>query len=670
MDEKSYNIIRRKILNVSRQASLLFSMAGSMDSSDNFYTNVCDNLFDSNSYRKSPEEILKNIFGYESFRPLQKEIIENVLNKKDTLAVMPTGGGKSLCYQIPALIMDGITLVVSPLIALMQDQVSQLETLGIPAVYLNSTLEWEEYVETCTKITGGQIKLLYLSPEALNTQKIISLLTTEGVKINCITIDEAHCISSWGHDFRPDYLEIKNLRNYFPDAVFLALTATATKNVQQDIVSQLRMKNPAMLFSGFNRPNIFLNVKRKNHGLQQVCEFLNNHQGQSGIIYCFSRKSTDTLYEQLKELNYNVTNYHAGLSDEVRAKNQNDFITDKIQIIVSTLAFGMGINKPDVRFVIHYDMPKSLEQYYQEIGRAGRDGLDAEALLLFSPGDAHKIRFLFQDQEDSSNSERLLRGMLSFAESNECRRKTLLRYFGEEYTPNESPFLTQRCCDICSFGPVQASDVTIPAQKFMSCIARTHQHFGANYVIDVLLGSKSERISENDHDLISTYGIGKELKKSQWQELNRCLQNEGYVGKTEEYNMLFLTPKGYTALTTRQPFILPVHFDLEKEKSEKEFGKEKKYSIQKKPSLFIASDDLEGQRIVSELRKWRVNLAEEMNVPPYIIFGDKTMYDIASKKPHTMSRLLECYGIGENKAEKFGSDILDIVNETSQGWGY
>lgn len=639
MDEISYNILLEKVLEISSRNSLLFSRADIMESSM--------------KYRKSPEEVLKNIFGYDKFRPLQKEIIQNVLDGRDTLAVMPTGGGKSLCYQIPALIMEGMTVVVSPLIALMQDQVAQLEALGIPAVYINSSLSWEEYVDTCTRVSSGKIKLLYLSPEGLNTQKIISLLSSEAVKIDCITIDEAHCISEWGHDFRPDYLEIKNLRSQFPQTVFLALTATATRSVQQDIVKQLKMQDPALIVSDFNRPNIFLNVQRKQKGINQIMEFLQEHKGQSGIIYCFSRKNTDMVYQELKELKFNVTNYHAGLSDEERFRHQNDFIHDKVQIIVATLAFGMGINKPDVRFVIHYDMPKSVEQYYQEIGRAGRDGMEAEALLLYSPGDINKIRFLFQDSEDPVKAEKLLQGMISYVETNQCRRKSLLQYFGQTY--NGSPFSTimQNCCDFCSNGPLALKDFTTEAQKFMSCILRVREGFGAAYIIDILLGSKSERISENGHDLISTYGIGRELKKNEWQELNDCLQREGYIGRTKEYRTLYLTHKGRQALSARENILLPLDFGRKTISTS---------VTTQKASHFISGDDKEGQRIVSDLRKWRTSMAEELKVPPYIIFGDKTMYDIAVRKPHTLSRLLECHGIGESKAEKFGNAILEIIN--------
>ena len=487
----------------------------------------------------TPEIILKNVFGYDSFRLLQKEIITNVLSGKDTLAVMPTGGGKSLCYQIPALIFEGLTVVVSPLISLMQDQVASLSANGIQAVFLNSTVEWADYVDSMNKIRRGEIKLVYVSPEGLQSAKIRDLLHDERVTVSMITIDEAHCVSEWGHDFRPDYLEIASLRRQFPNAVFLALTATATKQVRADIVQNIGLQNPSILVSSFNRANISLAVLPKKNALSQVVDCIRRHWGESGIIYCFSRKQVDELTAQLENLGYSVLNYHAGLSDEERADHQTKFIRDEVQLMVATLAFGMGIDKPNVRFVVHYDMPKSLEQYYQEIGRAGRDGLESEAVFLYTAADIRKIRYFFDESADSENAEKLLQGMIGYATSHTCRRKTLLAYFGETYVsqPTEQPL----CCDICALGEVPRTNVTVPVQKLLSCIIRTESRYGASYVIDILLGSLQKRILTNHHNTLSTFGIGKELSKDQWFELVAALIDEEYLMGTSKNSHHFQT---------------------------------------------------------------------------------------------------------------------------------
>ncbi|WP_407426739.1 RecQ family ATP-dependent DNA helicase [Treponema sp.] len=507
---------------------------------------------------KKPEEVLKSVFGYESFRLLQKDIISNVLSGKDTLAIMPTGGGKSLCYQIPALIFEGLTVVVSPLISLMQDQVASLNAAGINAVFLNSTVEWEDYKDSMNSIRRGETKIVYVAPETLVTQKINDLLHDDRVTVSCITIDEAHCVSEWGHDFRPDYLEISSLRNQFKNAVFLALTATATRAVREDIIKTLRLKNPDVLVSSFDRPNIFLDVQQKSkNALEQVVECIRRHPDESGIIYCFSKRQVDELTEKLERLGYSVLNYHAGLTDEVRADHQKKFIRNQIQIMVATLAFGMGIDKPNVRFVIHYDMPKSLEQYYQEIGRAGRDGLASEALLLYSAGDIHKIRYFFDEANDKAHCETLLQGMLSYATGRTCRRKLLLSYFGENFKKKNSVKSDFHCCDLCETGPVPEIDMTIPCQKLMSCIIRTNSRFGAAYIIDVLLGSRSKRILENGHNMLSTWGIGRELDKNQWHELVNLLIEKKFITRYGDYNILLLTNDGLNALKNRDKIMLP-----------------------------------------------------------------------------------------------------------------
>lgn len=619
--------------------------------------------FDSQTFvGQQPEFVLKTVFGYDTFRPLQKEIIDNVLKRKDTLAIMPTGGGKSLCYQLPSLIFEGITIVVSPLISLMQDQVSGLETAGIPCVFINSSLTWEEYLEATNAIKENKVKIVYVSPEGLATSKIRELLSSPDLTISCITIDEAHCVSQWGHDFRPDYLEISTIRNYFPDAVMLALTATATENVRTDIAKNLRMKNPAIYISSFNRENIFLEVQPKRNGLQQVIACIKKHIGESGIIYCYSRRQVDELTQTLDNLGYSVKNYHAGLDDKTRSKNQELFIKDEVQIIVATIAFGMGIDKPNVRFVINYDLPKSIEEYYQEIGRAGRDGLPSTALLLYSAADITKIRYFFEEDSNPEQSERLLQGMVNFATTRNCRRKSLLAYFGEIYKPQEDFNTTQekfKCCDICEAGTIPLTDVTIPSQKIFCCIIRTNSRFGANYIVDVLLGSKSKRIIENKHNKLSTWGIGNEYSRDEWLELIDTLIFENYLRKVGEYNVLELTQAGKQVLYERTELKLPLRLSIIK-KFPKKSGSVGDRIIAEKPSV----NDTKAEIIITNLKSWRKRKADDLNVPPYVLFGDKTLLDIAAKKPKNKSELLNVYGIGKVKAEEFGSTILQIIADS------
>ena len=570
-----------------------------------------------------------------------------------------------MTYQIPALIFDGLTVVVSPLIALMHDQVSSLASNGIEAVFLNSSLEWEEYKSCVARVLSGKVKIVYVSPEGLATQKIQTLLHNENLHIKCFTIDEAHCISEWGHDFRPDYLAIASVRRQFPQAVCLALTATATKHVRDDIVNNLQMKNPDILLASFNRPNIFLEVRPKRDSYVQIVSFLKEHLEDSGIIYCFSRKQVDQLADLLSNDGFSVLPYHAGLDDSTREKNQTAFIRDKVQIMVATVAFGMGIDKPNVRFVIHYDLPKSLEQYYQEIGRAGRDGLPSTALLLYSSSDIHKIRYFFADSADVEKSEKLLQSMVDYASARHCRRQKLLAYFGEFYTPESSSAENKCCCDICSTGQIQETDVTIPVQKFLSCIYRLNQRFGTLYVIDVLLGSRQKRIMDNGHNMLSTWGIGTELSREDWFELASILTERNYIEKSMEYSILSVTAKGRELLATREKIFLPVVFTGRGAKKSEASAKKSKpeFALHKKGSAFeaISDTDAEGLRICNALKEWRKKTADKSNVPPYVIFGDKTLVEIALKKPQTSAELLEIYGLGDAKVRKFSSAILKII---------
>lgn len=655
--------------------------------------------------QKTPEQILKSVFGYDKFRPGQREIIQNILEGRDTLAVMPTGGGKSLCYQIPALIFDGITVVVSPLISLMQDQVGALLENGVSAAFLNSTLNLEEYKKTVRDIKSGQAKLLYLSPEALATERVKNILSEADVPVSCVTIDEAHCISEWGHDFRPDYMEIAAFRNRFKNAVCLALTATATKQVQADIVRNLKLKKPAVLVSSFNRSNIFLNVQPRTDGLGQIVDFLQEHKEQSGIIYCLSRKEVDSITQELQERGFSAMSYHAGLSDEERADHQNKFIKSQVDVIVATVAFGMGINKPDVRFVIHYALPKSIEEYYQEIGRAGRDGLASEALLLYSAGDIHRIRFFFKDKSDdeSFKAEKLLQAMIDYAQCRTCRRKFLLNYFGEEYnseyTENDckskmpptdgrdqngsqdqdvrdekalqdqdaaargADSLQDKnaapCCDICESGGLPLKDVTVPAQKFLSCVYRVDQRFGAAHIIDILLGSRNEKIKKFNHNFLSTWGIGTELSKQAWFELCDAMQNAGLIERVGEWNIVKVTSLGRELLQNRDKIELPVRIEFGAQKKAELALPKKKAVLHKKAEL---KDDAATLALFDRLKAWRKKFAEEENVPPYFIFNDKTLIEIANQKPSDARGLLSISGIGELKAKKFGGDILRIID--------
>ena len=645
--------------------------------------------------QKSPEQILKSVFGYDKFRPGQREIIQNILEGRDTLAVMPTGGGKSLCYQIPALIFDGITVVVSPLISLMQDQVGALLENGVSAAFLNSTLNLEEYKKTVRAIKDGKAKLLYLSPEALATERVQNILSEADIPVSCVTIDEAHCISEWGHDFRPDYMEIAAFRKRFKDAVCLALTATATKQVQADIVRNLKLKKPAVLVSSFNRANIFLNVQPRTDGLGQIVEFLQERKDQSGIIYCLSRKEVDSITQELQAHGVSAMAYHAGLSDAERADHQNKFIKSQVDVIVATVAFGMGINKPDVRFVIHYALPKSIEEYYQEIGRAGRDGLASEALLLYSAGDIHRIRFFFKDKSDdeSFKAEKLLQAMIDYAQCRTCRRKFLLNYFGEEYTPptdgrdpNGSQDQNARdkkalqgqdaaarggnslqdqnaapCCDICESGGLPLKDVTVPAQKFLSCVYRVDQRFGAAHIIDILLGSRNEKIKKFNHNFLSTWGIGTELSKQAWFELCDAMQNAGLIERVGEWNIVKVTSLGRELLQNRDKIELPVRIDFGAQKKAELALPKKKAVLHKKAEL---QDDAATQALFDRLKAWRKKFAEEENVPPYFIFNDKTLIEIANQKPSNARGLLSISGIGELKAQKFGGDIIRIISGT------
>ncbi|MBU0467751.1 MAG: DNA helicase RecQ [Candidatus Omnitrophica bacterium] len=586
-------------------------------------------------------QILKSTFGYDTFRPLQEKCILSVLDKKDTLLIMPTGGGKSLCYQIPALIFSGLTVVISPLISLMKDQVSQLKELGVESEVINSSLSNDEYNTNKMMVQSGQTKLLFVAPETLFKPDILEML--EQCKVDCITIDEAHCISEWGHDFRPDYRRIKDVRLLFPNAAFLAVTATATKRVRHDIISNLMLKEPVELTASFNRDNLFYEVIKKNRPTDQTLDFLEKFKGQSGIIYCFSRKQVDSLTADLNEYGFKALPYHAGLTSEVRTKNQELFIRDDVPIIVATIAFGMGINKPNVRFVIHYDLPKNIESYYQETGRAGRDGLQSQCLLFFNPGDIAKIRY-FIDQKTDMLQQRVaidhLNAMVDFAESRMCRRVPLITYFGEDYA-------VDNCgqCDNCVNIKEQTVDLTAEAIKFLQCISETEEMFGAVHLINVLRGSQSEKVLNYNHNECRIYGQGSVLSLRQWQNLVRQFIQQRVIDKEEKYGVLSLNKRSYEVLSGKLLFegYLPEP-DKVKSKS-KNISRITNYEN----SLF------------DELRKKRKELADAKGVPPYVIFSDKSLVEMCQQLPKNKKEFIQVFGVGEQKLKKYGDVFLEII---------
>jgi ATP-dependent DNA helicase RecQ len=587
----------------------------------------------------SPADVLKRTFGYDTFRPLQREVIENVLARRDTLAVMPTGGGKSLCYQIPSILLEGLTVVVSPLISLMKDQVEQLRAFGVPCVFINSSLAPQEYQENMEYVRRGQVKLLYVAPETLLTTRILSLL--DSVQVDCLTIDEAHCISEWGHDFRPEYRQLVEVRQRYPQAVCLALTATATSRVRQDIRNTLKFATTNEFIASFNRENLYVEVMPKRDAYAQTIDMLERYKDQSGIVYCFSRRQVDELSAHLALKGYSVRPYHAGLEDSDRRKNQEAFIRDDAQIIVATIAFGMGINKPNVRFVIHFDLPKSIESYYQEIGRAGRDGLPAHCLLLYSYSDVAKINY-FIDQK-SGNEKRVaiqhLDAIVRYAEDERiCRRKPLLTYFGETYSAE-----TCSNCDNCTSAPTPLTDITIYAQKFLSCVKRADEKFGAAHIVDILLGSKNEKVLRWEHDKLSTYGIGTELTKKQWMHIARQLLTMGYLKQEGEYHTLSLSARALEALKKRESILGVV------QEAERIRLKGKQTEVEYNHALFAV------------LRQKRKELADEAGVPPYVIFSDKTLVEMAAYYPQSMRSLLNISGVGQVKSRQYGDAFLEVI---------
>jgi ATP-dependent DNA helicase RecQ len=586
---------------------------------------------------------LKKSFGYDEFRPLQQEIIRDALEGRDVFVLMPTGGGKSLCFQLPALLRNGLTIVVSPLISLMKDQVDALQTSGIPATYLNSTLDRDESKARWRGLHRGEYRMLYVAPERLMLETFLERALNW--RIAQFAIDEAHCISEWGHDFRPEYRDLKKLREHFPDAPVMALTATATERVRADIVKQLKLREPRCYVASFNRPNLTYRVIPKSAPYEQLLALIRNRPTDSGIVYCASRKSTESLARNLNEDGISAKPYHAGLTSSERTKHQESFLRDDVRVVTATIAFGMGINKPNVRFVVHYDLPKNLESYYQETGRAGRDGLPSECVLLFSASDvAKQIHFIDEKSESEARIARAqLQQMVHYAETRECRRTTLLRYFGEEFA--------EPSCDGCDncLTPRETFDGTIPAQKFLSCVHRILTKsgfgFGLNHVVDVLRGADTEAIRQRGHNQLSTYGIGRDLKRESWQAIGRELLRLGLVECAPgRFATLSLTPGGLETLRTRTPVTLTKQVDIVEKVARSRIG-----AIECDESLF------------GQLRGLRRTLADERDVPAYVIFSDVTLREMARNYPTTSTEFRRIPGVGEQKLKDFAEPFLSEI---------
>jgi ATP-dependent DNA helicase RecQ len=600
--------------------------------------------------------LLTRHFGFQTFRPHQREIVESLLAGQDVLALLPTGGGKSLCYQLPALAQAGLTVVISPLIALMKDQVDNLAELGVRATFLNSSLSPDEGRSRWNNLYAGRYQILYLAPERLVMEDMLAAIADWNVGL--IAVDEAHCISEWGHDFRPEYRALAVLRDRFPRVPLVALTATATGRVRDDIVSLLRMREPRIHVASFNRPNLSYRIVPRVSPLKQILDIATLYRGQSGIVYCMTRKRTEQLASALKNAGVPATAYHAGLDSDERALRQDLFIKDEVQVVVATIAFGMGVHKPDVRFVVHHDLPKNIESYYQETGRAGRDGLSSECVLLYSSSDSVRLHRLFDtipDVQEQAVARKHLTKLVEFCESATCRRVQLLKYFGETYQNGDGEALDLcGACDNC-LTPRDLIDGTIEAQKLLSCIYRIHQksgfHVGLQHLVDVLLGADTEKVRKWDHQTLSTYGIGKEHSRAEWLHFGRELMRLGLVlQNTEQFNVLETTPDGREFLKARAQLEMRRPFAtgrLSREKREQ----------QKRMTGAITYDE----SLMARLREWRRTIATERRVPAYVIFHDSTLQAIASEKPTTKAELAHIAGVGERKLAQYGDDLLALI---------
>ncbi|MCG9721751.1 DNA helicase RecQ [Shewanella sp. Isolate7] len=588
-------------------------------------------------------DCLQTVFGYRTFRTGQREVIDTVCGGLDALVIMPTGGGKSLCYQLPALVLPGLTLVVSPLISLMKDQVDSLKQMGVAAAYLNSSQSREEALTIYRQLHKGELKLLYVSPERLLTDSFIERL--RNLPLSLFAIDEAHCISQWGHDFRPEYAALGRLKQLFPQVPMMALTATADKATRVDICQRLGIA-PFELLTSFDRPNIRYTVAEKLNVANQLRQFIQAQNGNSGIIYCSSRRRVDEVAERLRMQGYQADAYHAGKTQEERADIQERFLKDQLDIVVATVAFGMGINKSNVRFVVHYDIPKSVEAYYQETGRAGRDGLDAEAFMLFDPADIGRVRHLIEQQEPGPQQQveyHKLNTMAAFAEAQTCRRQVLLHYFDES--------ASEPCgnCDIC-LDPPKRYDGVKDAQKVLSCIFRLQQKFGVNHLIEVLRGSKAASVVDRGHDKLSTWGIGKDKSHEFWLSIIRQIIHLGFASQDiTRGSAIKLNPQARAVLKGEQPLQLA----------------EPRISITthvKRRSTSRAPINYD-RKLFARLKQLRRSLAEELDVPPYLVFNDATLAEMAGMLPTSPGEMLAVNGVGETKLERFGGDFLDEIND-------
>jgi len=588
------------------------------------------------------QKALVKYWGYSDFLPLQKEAMECVSRGTDSIVVLPTGGGKSLCYQAPAVVMPGLVVVVSPLISLMKDQVDALIECGVSAARIDSSLAAHEQQRVFESLHNKQLKLLYLSPERLVSDGFVEVLKKTGLSF--IAIDEAHCVSMWGHDFRPEYRQLGILKQVFPNIAIGAYTATATEQVRNDIAGQLHLENPEMLIGSFDRPNLVYKVHRRANKLKQVREVLDRHKGESGIVYCIRRRDVDELTLSLKDKGYNVLPYHAGMEDEQRKKNQEAFINEKADTIVATIAFGMGIDKSNVRYVVHTGMPKSLEHYQQETGRAGRDGLDAECCLFYSGGDYGTWKSLMSEMEPEAHKIALIKlnKMYDYCTGGLCRHKSVLRYFGQSLKKENCA-----ACDMCLGELDNIKDALETSQKILSCIVRLGQRFGGSYTAAVLTGSNDKRIVENRHDSLSTYGLLSDHSKHTVHDWIEQLEGQGCIEKVGDYNVLNVTEKGWRVLKGEEtPRLLK--------------PAEKPAKVSK-----VVEDSWEGvdRGLFEALRKLRTSIARKKGVPAYVVFGDATLRDMARKRPSNYMNLLEVKGIGEKKRRQYGELVLTTMKD-------